>query len=136
MDRRKFIVTGIAAGLGTVGIGRFSGDKQREDPAQPECAIGSGKDASARMPMHGQQTVVTETYKNGRFTLQIAPVVVQLAPKYAISTIGYNGISPGPLLRMREGMPVTVDVSNETDVPEMVHWHGLIVPARSRRDGR
>ena len=129
MNRRKFIVTGIAAGLGTVGIGSFSGDKQPENQAQPECAIGSGKDASEGMPMHGQQTVVTETYKNGRFTLQIAPVIVQLAPKYAISTIGYNGISPGPLLRMREGMPVTVDVSNDTDVPEMVHWHGLIVPA-------
>ena len=56
MDRRKFIVTGIAAGLGTVGIGRFSGDKQPEDPVQPECAIGSGKDASALQCMANRRS--------------------------------------------------------------------------------
>jgi len=53
------------------------------------------------------------------FTLHIAPVIVELAPGRAISTIGYNGTSPGPLLRMREGTPLTVDVVNETDVPRV-----------------
>src|SRR5438309_1375025 len=62
------------------------------------------------------------------YTLRIAPVTVELAPEHIISTIGYNGISPGPILRMREGKPVTVDVINETDVPELVHWHGLLIP--------
>jgi FtsP/CotA-like multicopper oxidase with cupredoxin domain len=61
------------------------------------------------------------------FTLKIAPVQVELAPRRAISTIGYNGTSPGPVLRMREGKPVTVDVINDTDVPEFVHWHGQLV---------
>src|SRR6516225_8371232 len=63
------------------------------------------------------------------FTLHIAPVIVELAPGRAISTIGYNGTAPGPLLRMREGAPVTVEVINDTDVPEQVHWHGMLVPA-------
>jgi FtsP/CotA-like multicopper oxidase with cupredoxin domain len=63
------------------------------------------------------------------FTLRIAPVTVELAPNHIISTIGYNGTSPGPLLRMREGKPVTVEVINETDVPELVHWHGLFIPS-------
>ena len=62
-------------------------------------------------------------------TLRIAPVAVELAPNHIISTIGYNGTSPGPILRMREGAPVTVDVINETDVPEFVHWHGLFIPS-------
>jgi FtsP/CotA-like multicopper oxidase with cupredoxin domain len=62
-------------------------------------------------------------------TLQIAPVTVELAPDRVISTIGYNGTSPGPVLRMREGVPVTVDVVNDTDVPEQVHWHGLLIPS-------
>jgi FtsP/CotA-like multicopper oxidase with cupredoxin domain len=60
--------------------------------------------------------------------LKISPVIVQLDPNRAISTIGYNGASPGPVLRMHEGKPVTVDVLNETDVPELVHWHGLFIP--------
>src|SRR5258708_6268828 len=62
------------------------------------------------------------------FTLRIAPVTVELTPTRSISTIGYNGTSPGPLLRMPEGKPVAIDVINDTDVPELVHWHGLFVP--------
>ena len=42
------------------------------------------------------------------FTLQIAPITVELAPNRIISTIGYNGTLPGPRLRMKEGVPVTV----------------------------
>jgi FtsP/CotA-like multicopper oxidase with cupredoxin domain len=63
------------------------------------------------------------------FTLQIAPVMVELAPNRVISTIGYNGTSPGPLLRMKEGVPVTVKVINDTDAPETVHFHGLLIPS-------
>src|SRR5208337_5230889 len=58
------------------------------------------------------------------FTLRIAPVTVELAPNRIVSTIGYNGTSPGPRLRMKEGVPVTVNVINKTDVPEYVHFHG------------
>ena len=36
---------------------------------------------------------------------------------------------PGPLIRLREGVPVTVDLFNDTDAPELVHWHGQIIPA-------
>jgi FtsP/CotA-like multicopper oxidase with cupredoxin domain len=63
------------------------------------------------------------------FTLQIAPTLVELAPQVVISTIGYNNKVPGPLLRVREGQLVTIDVINDTDVPEYVHWHGLFVPS-------
>jgi len=61
-------------------------------------------------------------------TLTISPVVVELTPRLAITTTGYNGTSPGPVLRMREGVPQIVDVINNTDVPELVHWHGLRIP--------
>ena len=63
------------------------------------------------------------------FTLQIGPVTVELAPNRILSTIGYNGTCPGPLLRMKEGVPVTVNVVNNTDVPEFVHFHGLLIPS-------
>src|SRR5580698_9658507 len=45
------------------------------------------------------------------FTLQIAPITVELAPNRVLSTVGYNGTSPGPRLRMKEGVPVTVNVT-------------------------
>ena len=33
------------------------------------------------------------------------------------------------MLRLREGKPVTIDVINDTDTPEFVHWHGMLIPA-------
>jgi len=60
-------------------------------------------------------------------TLHIGPVLVDIAKDHTISTIGYNGTAPGPLIRLREGVPVTVDLFNETDTPELVHWHGQFV---------
>lgn len=62
-------------------------------------------------------------------TLTIAPVAVELAPNHILSTIGYNGTAPGPIVRMKEGVPVTVEVINQTDTPEYVHWHGLEIGA-------
>jgi FtsP/CotA-like multicopper oxidase with cupredoxin domain len=62
-------------------------------------------------------------------TLRIAPVLVDIAKDHTISTIGYNGQVPGPLIRLKEGVPITVDLYNDTESPEFVHWHGLIVPA-------
>ena len=62
-------------------------------------------------------------------TLRVAPVLVDIAKDHTISTIGYNGGVPGPLIRLREGVPVTVDLINDTDTPEFVHWHGQIIPA-------
>ena len=61
-------------------------------------------------------------------TLRIAPVTVELDPAHVLSTIGYNGTAPGPLLRMKEGKPITVEVINDTDSPELVHWHGMLIP--------
>ena len=57
-------------------------------------------------------------------TIRINEVLVDVAKNHTISTRGYNGSVPGPLIRLREGVPVTVELFNETDTPELVHWHG------------
>ena len=62
-------------------------------------------------------------------TLRIGTVLADIAKDHTISTIGYNGSVPGPLIRLREGVPITVDLFNDTDTPELVHWHGQIIPA-------
>ncbi|HUB96795.1 MAG TPA: multicopper oxidase domain-containing protein, partial [Stellaceae bacterium] len=63
------------------------------------------------------------------YTLRIATGLVELAPDHIVSTTLYNGQFPGPLLRLKEGKRVTVDVHNETDAPELVHWHGQMIPS-------
>ncbi|MEE3043878.1 MAG: copper resistance system multicopper oxidase [Pseudomonadota bacterium] len=42
--------------------------------------------------------------------------------------IGYNGSSPGPTLRFKEGEEVVINVTNNLDEATSIHWHGLILP--------
>jgi FtsP/CotA-like multicopper oxidase with cupredoxin domain len=53
---------------------------------------------------------------------------IEIAPNRIISATTYNGQFPGPLLRFEEGQQATVDVYNDTDVPEQLHRHGQMVP--------
>jgi FtsP/CotA-like multicopper oxidase with cupredoxin domain len=65
---------------------------------------------------------------NPDHTVRIGQGLVELAPDRVVSTTVYNGQFPGPLLRFTEGKPVVVDVHNDTDTPEQLHWHGQYVP--------
>lgn len=62
------------------------------------------------------------------YSLHIARSLIELAPDHIVSTTAYNGQFPGPLIRLKEGKPVVIDVYNDTDMPEQVHWHGQQVP--------
>ena len=42
--------------------------------------------------------------------------------------IAVNGSVPGPLIRLKEGQNVRLNVTNTLDVDTSIHWHGLLVP--------
>jgi hypothetical protein len=63
------------------------------------------------------------------YILHIGTGLVELSPTHIVSTTLYNDQFPGPLLRFKEGQQVIVDVHNDTDTPELVHWHGQLVPS-------
>ncbi len=44
--------------------------------------------------------------------------------------IGINGTVPAPLLRLREGQTVRLNVVNDLDEETSLHWHGLLVPTQ------
>lgn len=71
----------------------------------------------------------TQPATKADFTISIGPASTELAPNRVVKTIGYNGTAPGPLLRMLEGKEISVDIFNKTDVPELVHWHGQLIPS-------
>src|SRR5277367_2005445 len=62
------------------------------------------------------------------YSIDITPYDLEVAPRRSIKTIAYNRQVPGPLLRFKEGRPVTIDVNNQTSNSEVVHWHGLFLP--------
>jgi FtsP/CotA-like multicopper oxidase with cupredoxin domain len=61
-------------------------------------------------------------------TLEISEIEWELAPKKKIRTTAYNGQIPGPLLRVTEGKPVSIEIVNRLDREEIVHWHGQWIP--------
>src|SRR5690348_15015512 len=62
------------------------------------------------------------------YTIRIATGLAELAPEHIVSTTLYNSQFPGPLIRFREGQRVVVDIQNDTDTPELLHWHGQMIP--------
>jgi len=62
-------------------------------------------------------------------TLRIGETTIDLGPKHAIRTLAYNGQVPGPLLRVRRGQRLVVDVINDTSSRDVIHWHGLHIPS-------
>jgi FtsP/CotA-like multicopper oxidase with cupredoxin domain len=110
LGRREFLrMTGMTAGAGlvrsrsplslgaTLGLETFGASSSQTDSNRPDCV------------------------------LRISASPVEIAPKHIVSTITYNGQFPGPILRFKEGQPATVEVHNDTDTPEQLHWHGQIV---------
>jgi FtsP/CotA-like multicopper oxidase with cupredoxin domain len=61
------------------------------------------------------------------YTLRIRASAVEIGHQRIVSATTYNDQFPGPLLRFKEGQSVTVDVHNDTDTPEQLHWHGQMV---------
>jgi FtsP/CotA-like multicopper oxidase with cupredoxin domain len=63
------------------------------------------------------------------YTIRMAPFRLEIAPGKIVKTTAFNGRVPGELIRISEGKQITIDVVNETDVPDIVHWHGLQIPS-------
>ncbi|HLK91907.1 MAG TPA: multicopper oxidase domain-containing protein [Polyangia bacterium] len=78
------------------------------------------------MPMAGAEAPPSGAHAD--HTIRIATGLVEVGPQRFLSTTTYNGGFPGPLLRLQEGRQVTVDIHNDTDTPEQLHWHGQQLP--------
>lgn len=76
----------------------------------------------------GAMAGCSRTAEKADYTLRIAATEVEAAPGKLISTTTYNGQFPGPLLRFTAGKRARVDVYNDTDTPQQLHWHGQRVP--------
>jgi FtsP/CotA-like multicopper oxidase with cupredoxin domain len=82
---------------------------------------------AAALP-EGESTPAQAQSGSPDYTLRIKESPIEIAPKRILSLITYNGQFPGPLLRFKEGQQVTIDIFNDTDTPEQLHWHGQKVP--------
>ena len=82
----------------------------------------------ARVPERAAPTPAVSAQSPADYTIRIGTGLVELAPDHILSTPVYNGQFPGPLIRLTEERSAVVDVHNDTDTPEQLHWHGQAVP--------
>jgi FtsP/CotA-like multicopper oxidase with cupredoxin domain len=61
--------------------------------------------------------------------IHIGPALTEIKDQHVVSSTGYNGQAPGPVIRLKEGKQVTVALINDTDVPEFAHRHGQMIPS-------
>lgn len=89
-----------------------------------------GGAAALTLPFAAAGAAPAPAARKPDYQLSIGPVDLQLAPGMVAQTIGYNGSVPGPLIRVREGQRVSIEVVNEIcGIGDIVHWHGLMVPS-------
>ncbi len=103
MDRRRFLHTGGMALTGGLAAAALTPRALR----------------AARLP--------AAAHTKPDYTLKIEPCSLEIAPGVTVKTTAYNGQVPGPMLRLKEGVPVTIDVTNASANPDIVHWHGLAI---------
>jgi FtsP/CotA-like multicopper oxidase with cupredoxin domain len=96
-------------------------------------ALGGGLAASA-IPFRALDALAAApAVQKPDYTLKLQPTTVEIAPGVSIKTVAYNGQVPGPILRLKEGVPASIDVTNASANPDLVHWHGLAID--SKNDG-
>ena len=74
----------------------------------------------------------TEQAQRQALSGNVFDLVIAEAPLRVGSRTGtamtINGTLPGPLVRLREGEDVTLNVTNRLKETSSIHWHGLLVP--------
>jgi len=62
------------------------------------------------------------------FNIHARAISWEYQPGKFADAYGYNGVLPGPEIRVTEGDTIRVIVTNELPESTAVHWHGVMVP--------
>lgn len=90
---------------------------------------GNGEDtgvfsASVRGLSEARQSETVELKDGDTYDLT-ARIVKKEIGNAEVKMLAYNGMIPGPLLKIPQGAEITLNFKNETDVPTTIHSHGV-----------
>ena len=108
VDRRKFL-TASAGAASLVGLGQVI----------PAWARGSHGGALARKG--------SDVLSGERLTMTVEDASFATGSRHG-PAVTVNGTIPGPLVRLREGQNLVVDLLNNSSMGTSIHWHGLLLP--------
>ena len=110
------------------------GDPSGSDPPAHSAAAaddgGGGGGGSGQTDLGDGTYLAPSTDEGGVkvFHLRMAPTTITVAPGVTKEAYAFNGIVPGPVLRVNEGDRVRIVVDNDLPFATGVHWHGMILP--------
>jgi FtsP/CotA-like multicopper oxidase with cupredoxin domain len=84
-----------------------------------------GQHALASILPKAVSAVQEPTSRRPDIRLRLQNCALDIGNGVTVRTTAYNGQVPGPTLRVTEGKPVTIEVTNATALADLVHWHGL-----------
>lgn len=133
-------VAALAAAI--VALGRADGERATATSAAGMQGMGGGAaDHMAPLPIDGIREAATDrggTQLRGvrrdgatEFELEARPVWWRIYGRQRLAAWAYNGIVPGPEIRVRNGERVRVRLTNRLPGDTTVHWHGIDVPNRA-----
>ncbi|MBI5310876.1 MAG: copper oxidase [Actinobacteria bacterium] len=87
-------------------------------------------DGITKAPASRGGTTLAGNRRDGatEFRLIARPVWWNILSRQRVAAWAYNGIVPGPEIRVRNGERVRVKFTNKLPEPTTVHWHGVDVP--------
>ena len=83
----------------------------------------------------GAQFIKPTVLKDGtkKFTLTAEKIKWEVEPGKVVDAMAYNGMVPGPTIKVDVGDKVEVELKNKLDFSTVIHWHG--VPIQNKYDG-
>ena len=92
-------------------------------PIDVSAAAAAAPDARGNQPLEPRRIDGVK-----EFELTTSVIKWNILPDVQVGAYAYNGMVPGPLIRVAGGDKIRVRVKNDLPEPTSVHWHGLIIP--------
>lgn len=72
-------------------------------------------------------TPISKIIQTGKYeyTLSLEEASFELIPGQQTPGLGFNAQYPSPVLKAKQGQPITITVINKLREPTTIHWHGL-----------
>ncbi len=148
INRRTFLRLAGITGLGAVSAGTiFAQDMNHDATPAPTSVPDATAMTHAEMDTHHQEGVNTFLDNVGKqpdfwgqklafemdgdvkvFNLVCQEIDWEVEPGVIARAMAYNGVVPGPEIRITEGDKIRVIVKNEMTQSTAVHWHGMRIP--------
>ncbi|WP_074975216.1 copper resistance system multicopper oxidase [Nitrosospira multiformis] len=84
------------------------------------------------LPAHARGSAINAVAPTTQLSGDVIDLTIAETPFHVgervTTAITINGTVPGPLLRLREGQDITLNVTNRLPETSSIHWHGILLP--------